>query len=103
LLIFAMVQMLGEGGWIFNSARSILLWNGGVAAYVVLMTIAGWLEGSDPAFTIVPGLARNVLYVLRLVTGILMLLASLDWFLDASKLLREKNTAPVEEHVEITA
>jgi cytochrome c oxidase cbb3-type subunit I len=103
LLIFAMVQMLGEGGWIFNSIRSIWLWHCGVAAYVVLMTIAGWLEGSDPSFTIVPGLARNVLYVLRLVTGILMLLASLDWFVDASKLLRENAPAPIEEHVEITA
>ncbi len=102
LLIFAMVQMMGEGGWIFNSTRSLWLWNGSVAAYVVLMTIAGWLEGSDPAFTIVPGLARNVLYVLRLLTGILMLLASLDWFADASKLVRENVPAQAEEHVEIT-
>jgi cytochrome c oxidase cbb3-type subunit 1 len=103
LLIFAMVQMLGEGGWIFNSTRSLWLWNGSVAAYVVLMTIAGWLEGSDPAFTIVPGLARNVLYVLRLVTGILMLLASLDWFADASKLVRENAPELNEKRVEMTA
>jgi cytochrome c oxidase cbb3-type subunit 1 len=103
LLIFAMVQMLGEGGWIFNATRSFWLWNGSVIAYVLLMTVAGWLEGSDPAFTIVPGLERNIIYVLRLITGILMLLASLDWFVDASNLLRRNASAPVEDRVEITA
>ena len=89
LIIFVMVQLLGDGGWIFNRARSFYLWNGSVVAYIVLMTIAGWREGFDPTFTIVPGTARNVLYALRLLTGILMFLASLDWLLDASTLLRE--------------
>ena len=69
LLIFVMVQLLGEDGWIFNRTRSFYLWNGSVIAYVVLMTIAGWREGFDPTFTIVPGIARNVLYTLRLMTG----------------------------------
>ncbi len=89
LIIFVMVQLLGDGGWIFNRARSFHLWNGSVIAYIALMTIAGWREGFDPTFTIVPGTARNILYALRLVTGVFMLLASLDWFLDASKLLLE--------------
>ncbi len=88
LIIFVMVQLLGEHGWIFNRARSFYAWNGSVIAYVVLMTVTGWREGSDPAFTIVPGVERNVLYSLRLLTGILMLLASLDWLVDASKLFR---------------
>jgi hypothetical protein len=56
------------------------------------MSVAGWREGFDPTFTIVPGMARNVLYALRLVSGLLMFAASLDWFLDASKLLRESNS-----------
>ncbi|MGA2674894.1 MAG: hypothetical protein ABSE99_16880 [Terracidiphilus sp.] len=89
LIVFVMVQLLGEDGWIFNRMRSFLLWNGSVIAYVVLMTVAGWREGFDPAFTIAPGIARNALYILRLITGILMLLASLDWLADASALLRE--------------
>jgi hypothetical protein len=55
----------------------------------VLMTVAGWREGFDPTFTIVPGMARNVLYVLRLVSGVLMFAAALEWFIDATKLLRE--------------
>ncbi len=103
LLIFAMVQMLGEGGWIFNSTRSFWLWNLGVAAYVALMTIAGWFEGSDPAFTIVPGAARDVLYTLRLLTGILMLLASLDWLNDATRLLRNSAPKQTEVPAEVTA
>jgi hypothetical protein len=53
------------------------------------MSVAGWREGFDPTFTIVPSMARNVLYVLRLVSGVLMFAASLDWFIDASKLLRQ--------------
>jgi cytochrome c oxidase cbb3-type subunit 1 len=95
LIIFVMVQLLGQGGWIFNRARSFYLWNGSVIAYVVLMTVAGWREGFDPTFTIVPGMARNLLYALRLLTGILMFLASLDWFVDASALLREPGLVSV--------
>jgi len=93
LIIFVLVQLLGDGGWIFNRARSFYLWHGSVIAYVAVVTIAGWREGFDPTFTIVPGTARNVLYVLRLITGIFMLLASLDWLVDASTLLR--NPVPV--------
>jgi cytochrome c oxidase cbb3-type subunit 1 len=97
LLIFAMVQLLGEDGWIFTRTWSFNAWNGGVLGYVVVMMVAGWLESSDPAFTIVPGMVRNLLYVLRLVTGLLMLAASLDWFVDASSLLRE--STPIAPHV----
>jgi cytochrome c oxidase cbb3-type subunit 1 len=103
LLIFVMVQLLGEGGWIFNRSRSFYLWNGSVIAYIVLMTMAGWREGFDPTFTIVPGIARNILYTLRLVTGILMLLAALDWIVDASTLLREPVLAATEVPLEKTA
>jgi cytochrome c oxidase cbb3-type subunit I len=37
-----MMQLLSEDSWIFISTRSFWLWNGSVAAYVALMTIAGW-------------------------------------------------------------
>ena len=100
LIIFVTVQLLGEGGWIFNRTRSFHLWNGSVIAYVVVVTMAGWREGFDPAFTIVPGIARNILYTLRLVTGILMLLASLDWLVDATTLLREPAIASTEAPLE---
>jgi cytochrome c oxidase cbb3-type subunit 1 len=80
---------MGEDGWIFNRSRSFYAWHGSVIGYIAAVTIAGWHEGYDPAFTIVPGTARNVLYAVRLITGILMLLASLDWFVDATNVLRE--------------
>lgn len=86
-LIFIMVQLLGEhDAWIFNRRWSFFAWNHGVLAYVVIITIAGWIEGADPAFTIVPGPARNVLYAVRLLTGIAMLAGSLEWLVAASSL-----------------
>jgi cytochrome c oxidase cbb3-type subunit 1 len=102
LIIFVMVQLLGEDGWIFNRTRSLYLWHGSVIAYVLLMTVTGWREGSDPAFTIVPGVERNVIYALRLITGILLLVASLDWFRDASILLRESRPTSIEVPQEMT-
>jgi cytochrome c oxidase cbb3-type subunit 1 len=86
---------MGEDGWIFNRSRSFYLWHASVVGYIVVITVAGWLEGFDPTFTIVPGPTRNVLYILRLVTGICMLLASLDWFVDASTVLREPTPAAI--------
>ena len=103
LLIFAMVQLLEEGGWIFNRTSSFYFWNCGVIAYVLLMTVAGWREGFDPAFTIAPGFARNALYTFRLITGIPMLLASLDWFMDATTLLRRPVSNSTELPLEKTA
>jgi hypothetical protein len=50
-----------------------------VPAYVLVMTVAGLMEARDPAFTIVAGPARNALYVLRLITGLMMLAASVEW------------------------
>jgi cytochrome c oxidase cbb3-type subunit 1 len=99
LTIFVMVQLLGEGGWIFNRSRTFYLWHGSVISYIVVVTIAGWREGFDPSFTIVPGLERNILYMLRLITGVLMLIASVDWFLDASTLLIEPVLAPANQTV----
>ena len=89
LVIFVLVQLLGDGGWIFNQTRSFYAWNLAVLAYVMLMFAAGWREGFDPTFTIVPGAARTVLYILRLVAGAVMLAASLDWLIDATTLLNE--------------
>src|ERR1035437_4338308 len=93
LLIFVLVQLLGEDGWILNQTRSFYGWNGAVLAFVVLMSAAGWREGFDPTFTILPGTARDAVYILRLVVGLVMLAASLDWLIDATTLLREP--APV--------
>jgi len=94
LLIFTMIQLLGDDGWIFNGSRAFYAWNFGVLAYAALMTIAGWIEGADPTFTIVPGLARESIYLLRLFTGVAMLTASVHWLRDARHLGREAQSRP---------
>ena len=84
LLILVMIQIIGEEhAWIFNRTWSFHMWNYGVLAYVVVIMVAGWIEGADPAFTIVPGPARDTLYVIRLVTGLMMLAASAEWLVAA--------------------
>jgi cytochrome c oxidase cbb3-type subunit 1 len=88
LLAVVLVQLLGDDGWILTRRWSFHMWNWSVVAYVVLMLIAGWIEGGDPAFTSAPGLTRNIFYILRLVTGVLMLLSSAEWLIAASDLLR---------------
>lgn len=95
LLIFAMVQMLGEDGWIFGRRWSFYLWQASVAAYVAIMFFAGWREGSDPSFSLVPGALREAIYTLRLLLGVFILVASLEWFIDAFRLLRQIDSPAV--------
>ena len=94
LIILVLVQLLGEGGWIFTRRWSFHVWNWGVLGYIVVITIAGWLEGSNPAFTIVLTPTRNLLYILRLLTGILMLVASAEWLRAAFVLTAGLTSAP---------
>ena len=88
LLAVVLVQLLGDDGWILTRRWSYHMWNWSVLAYVILMLIAGWIEGDDPAFTNDPGLTRNLLYALRLITGVLMLISSAGWLIATSALLR---------------
>lgn len=86
-LLFLMVQMLHpHEAWILNTRWSFYAWNFGVLAYVIVMTITGWIEGASPEFTIVPGTLRNVLYFVRLLTGLAMLAGSVDWLVAAGSL-----------------
>ena len=99
LLIFILVQLLGDEGRIFNRSRSFFGWNIAVVGYATLMTAAGWREGFDPTFTITPGAAREAIYILRFVVGVVMLAASLDWLIDATTLLPTLVPAPVTQEV----
>jgi cytochrome c oxidase cbb3-type subunit 1 len=103
LLIFVMVQLLGEGGWIFNRTWSFYAWNGGVFAYVLLMFAAGWREGFDPAFTMTPGALRNWIYVLRFVVGVLIFASSLEWLVGATKLLSGSSYEPATSAQKVMA
>lgn len=96
-VIFAMAQLVGEQhAWIFNRRWSFYAWNLGVLAYVMVMTVAGWMEGVDPSFTIVPGFARDVLYTLRLFTGLAMLAGSVEWLVAASSQSAKANDVKIE-------
>lgn len=90
LLIFILVELLGDDGWIFNFAWSFYMWQISALVYVALMFTAGWREGWDPGFTMLPGTERNVVYGLRLLVGTLMFVASIDWMVWATVLLREQ-------------
>jgi cytochrome c oxidase cbb3-type subunit 1 len=98
LLIFVLVQIMGEDGWIFNGTWSFYVWQASVAAYVAIMFFAGWREGSDPSFSLVPGLLRNSMYSLRLFLGVLILIASIDWFRAAFTLFVEIDASPSQPH-----
>ncbi|MGC1424067.1 MAG: hypothetical protein WA354_16485 [Terracidiphilus sp.] len=102
LLAVVLVQLLGDDGWILTRRWSFHVWNWSVLAYVIIMLIAGWIEGNDPAFINAPGLTRNILYSLRLVTGVLMLISSAEWLIAASALLGASGTTPSRNSREVT-
>ena len=56
-------------------------WQLGVVAYIVAMGVAGWYEGGQPAFTMIPGSFRDVLYGVRFAGGCLMIGATATWLI----------------------
>ncbi len=80
LNIFLLVNLLGENGRNLNSTWAFYTWQMGTLGYVILMFLAGWLEGNNPAFTIIPGAGYDIIYILRLVCGGLMTTASIHWW-----------------------
>ena len=91
LLILILAVLLGKDGEVFNSRWAFIAWHGATLAYVVLFLFAGWREGADPAFTIVPGPGRNLLYAVRLLLGLAMTAASAHWL---GQLTRRMRTSP---------
>ncbi len=80
----------GETRPLLNSGWAFAAWNLGTLSYVVLFLLAGWREGVDPAFTMIPGPARNILYILRLVQGVAMTAASAQWFWQVTRRLSSR-------------
>jgi cytochrome c oxidase cbb3-type subunit 1 len=80
LNIFLLVVLLGDKQRIFDSKWAFIVWQSGVAGYVAVMFLAGWLESQNPAFNIVPGASRNLIYFLRLMCGGLMTASAGWWF-----------------------
>jgi cytochrome c oxidase cbb3-type subunit 1 len=90
LLILILGTLLDDDAEIFNSRWAFVAWHGSTLAYVVLFLIAGWREGVDPVFTIVPGMTRNVLYAVRLVLGLAMTAASAHWLMRLTQRMRAR-------------
>ena len=92
--LFLLTSFLEEDGESLNTTWSFFAWQTGLVVYIVSMAIAGWCESLNPSFTIIPGSLRNLLYSARLLGGILMFAASVNWLIGITRRLRGKtNTA----------
>ena len=65
-----MVEALQRGFW---------WWHAATLAYVVLMVVSGVCEASDPRWVMDGGAGRDVVYVLRLLCGLVLLGVSVGW------------------------
>jgi cytochrome c oxidase cbb3-type subunit 1 len=88
LLLLVLIVLLGKDGDVFDSQWAFVAWNAGTLVYVIIMLYAGWIEGYDPAFTMVPSTTRTVIYTLRLLCGFAMFAASANWLLSLSRRMR---------------
>lgn len=64
---------------------SFVLWHLGTVVYVIIMTLQGVREGMDPFVLYGSDALTNLTYSIRLLAGILMLIASLRWLSHAFK------------------
>lgn len=83
--LFLLANLLEPEAEYLNTRWAFFAWQSGLAIYIVSMAIAGWIEGADPAFTIVPGFTRNLLYSVRLAGGVLMFAASAHWLIGVTR------------------
>ena len=90
LLILVLAVLLAEDGDVFDSRWAFALWHGGTLIYVAIMLCAGWIEGYDPTFTMIPSATRNVLYAVRLLCGLAMSAASVNWLLRLTRRMRAR-------------
>jgi cytochrome c oxidase cbb3-type subunit I len=93
LLILILSVLLDDEGQVFNARWPFIAWHGATLAYVILFFFTGWKEGGDPAFTMVPGPARNVIYAVRLVLGIAMTGASAHWLVGLTRHIRSRGVS----------
>lgn len=109
VLILVLIVLLGDAVDAFSAPWAFIAWQGGTLLYVLLMIGAGWIEGHDPTFTMVPSTLRDGIYLLRLLLGAAMAAASIDWFVRLAASMRAavpmhvvapqtERVAPVLEH-----
>src|SRR6202007_3489017 len=86
--LFLLANFLGTDAECLNANGSFFAWQIGLAIYIVSMAVAGWHEGGDPSFTIIPGYLRNLLYWVRFAGGFLMFAASVHWLPGVTRRIR---------------
>lgn len=100
LLILLLIGILGDDGGAFETRWSFIAWQTGTAVYIAVMLIAGWIEGAEPGFTMMPNVTRNVLYGIRLACGVAMALASWEWLWQLTVRLRDRHPQAANPPVE---
>lgn len=78
-LVFLAVVLTGAAEVL---RRGFWWWHLAALAYVVLMVIAGANEAVDAGWVMEGGLGRDVVYVLRLLCGVVLFGVSVRWFQD---------------------
>ena len=80
--VFLLAALDHEGRNRDSSAdrRAFWIWNGATLGYVVLMWIAGWREGNQPAVVFAQDTGTRLIYMLRLVCGAAMCGVSFQWW-----------------------
>jgi cytochrome c oxidase cbb3-type subunit I len=97
LLLLILAVLLDEDGDIFNARWPFFAWHAGTLGYVILFFFTGWKEGGDPAFTIVPGPTRNLIYAVRLALGIAMTAASAYWLVRITGRIRSRDASDANQ------
>lgn len=69
----------------WSDGVGFVLWHMGTIVYVIIMTLQGVREGIDPFVLYGSDSLTNLTYSIRLLSGILMLIASLRWLLRSYK------------------
>ena len=103
LLILVLLMLLPDTSNAFTANWAFLTWQGATFLYVVLMLGAGYIEGNNPTFTVVPSTARDTTYLLRLLLGAAMAAASIDWFVRLARNMYAPapNPVPIEHTQEL--
>jgi cytochrome c oxidase cbb3-type subunit 1 len=91
LLVLLLLGLLGSDGDAFDTRWSFVAWHAGTALYIAIMFIAGWIEGGDPAFTMMPNTTRTILYGIRLASGLAMMAASWEWLWQLTRRMRARS------------
>ncbi len=88
LLLLLLAVLLGKDGDTLDSKWAFATWQGCALLYVAVMLTSGWIEGSQPGFTMTGSPLREALYTARLMLGAGMAAASLNWLLRLSFRMR---------------